>query len=52
MRNTNARVVEELLPDAKDRAEFIEDLERLISDEEKHAGICKKQGQGFAKVRY
>jgi hypothetical protein len=52
IRNAEAAVVEELLPDQKDRAEFMQDMERLIKDEEKHTNICKKQTQGFAKVMY
>lgn len=52
MMNADAAVIEELLPDVNDRAEFTKDLEGLIRDEEKHANICKKQVQGFAKVMY
>ncbi|WP_256622777.1 hypothetical protein [Methanolobus chelungpuianus] len=40
------------MTDGNDRAEFTKDLEGLIRDEEKHANICKKQVQGFAKVMY
>jgi hypothetical protein len=52
IRNAEAAVVEKLLPDQKDRAEFMQDMDRLIKDEEKHTNICKKQTQGFAKVMY
>ncbi|AFV24819.1 hypothetical protein Mpsy_2616 [Methanolobus psychrophilus R15] len=52
IRNTEAAVVEELLPDQEDRTEFMQDMDRLIKDEEKHTNICKKQTQGFAKVMY
>jgi hypothetical protein len=52
IRNAEAAVVEELLPDQKDRTEFMQDMDRLIKDEEKHTNICKKQTQGFAKVMY
>jgi hypothetical protein len=52
IRNAETAVVEELLPDQKDRTEFMQDMDRLIKDEEKHTNICKKQTQGFAKVMY
>jgi hypothetical protein len=50
--NADAPVIEELLPDPSDRKEFMSDLQKLIRDEEKHASICNKQAQGFAKVMY
>jgi hypothetical protein len=52
MMNAESSVIEELLPDPIDRREFINDLQKLIRDEEKHASICNKQALGFAKVMY
>lgn len=50
MRKTDPSVLEELLPDENDRAEFMKDIERLIRDEEKHTNICNRHVRGFAKI--
>jgi hypothetical protein len=52
MLGTDPNVLEELLPDENERQEFLNDIEKLVHDEEKHSNICKKQIGGFAKVMY
>lgn len=52
MKNTEPGIIEALFENENDRMEFLEDLEQLIKDEEKHANICKKQIGGYLKVKY
>lgn len=52
IKNTNSDVIKELLLNEDDQIEFLQDIEQLIKDEEKHANICKDKIGGFAKIMY
>ncbi|WP_406656729.1 hypothetical protein V7O62_12815 [Methanolobus sp. ZRKC2] len=52
MKNADPDVINVLFENENDRKEFLEDLEQLIKDEEKHTSICKKQIGGFMKVNF
>ncbi|WP_242492618.1 hypothetical protein [Methanolobus psychrotolerans] len=50
IKNANLDVITELFPNENDQTEFMQDIEQLIKDEEKHANICKSKIGGFAKI--
>ncbi|MBN2110695.1 MAG: hypothetical protein JW705_06365 [Methanosarcinaceae archaeon] len=52
MLNTDPGIIRALFGNENDRKEFLQDLEQLIKDEEKHTNICKKQIGGYLKIKY
>ncbi len=45
-------VIKQLLHSDEDISDFLNDIDQLIKDEEKHASICKRIVGGYQKIMY
>ncbi|MDK2891841.1 hypothetical protein [Methanohalophilus sp.] len=48
--STEPSVLEETFPDEENRKEFIQDMEHLVAEEERHKRICDEKIGGFRRV--